>query len=858
MTLTISDPSGNATALAGEVAPAPRDSYQHRSAPETPDGPALPVFFDRTGKRLRYFVRGAAALIVIALVLVAVMVPVVLAPVWTAPDNRDIGFPRNFLATNDPEKVPVIGEGDDSIFHRVVRVVWQDDRCPETSNQLRCPHLNLVDPVTNAELRPATDEEMQAIGGSCASFCPAAYAIERYGHPADHQLMLTFDDGPDPAFTPQVLDVLSREQVPATFFVVGEHVVEHPDLFRRIIREGHMAGNHTMTHPRSFDAQSDLRNREELIGNDHVMRATAGYATTLFRIPHGDPEHNALALLQAQQLGYLHVDADLDSRDWAVEPGNDVALPPLDGNGHVVLMHDGGGDRAATVRMLEQFIAQAKQQGYTFTTLAPLLPANHLPTKGVAPGLADEATVLGLDAVIVGPRVLLGFLFWLGIGTLTVMSAVYLTLALVTRRRDKQRPWLDCPTENLPVVSVVLAAYNEEKVIQRTLAALRDQDYPPEKFEVIAVNDGSADRTLQILHSCASWWPHLRIVSQPNSGKSSALNNGVNHARNDATVIVTLDADTLFGPTTLGMLARHFAHNTGGQRVGAVAGHVKVGNRINILTAWQSLEYISGICVTRLAESMMGAIWIVPGACSAWRREALQRMGGFPGDTMAEDADATLMLHRLGYTIRQENEAVGYTEAPESIRDLAKQRKRWTYGNIQALWKHRVMVLRPKYGLLGMVSLPYALLSLLVPLVFLPLAVYSATASLAEGNWRSIALFAAFVALVHLIISVTAIAIARERWWHLLVVPIYRLIYEPLRAYLLVASAYRVIRGTAVQWDKLERRNSVRAAGEAAAGVGAPPREREVPPPACGGRSVGEQDVPADPRTHELVGSAAG
>jgi biofilm PGA synthesis N-glycosyltransferase PgaC len=691
----------------------------------------------------------------------------------------------------------------------------QDNSCPPGQVEAGCVLLNLVDPVTNQVLRPATEEEAATIGGSCASFCPAAYAIEKYGHPARHQLMLTFDDGPDATFTPQVLDVLSREHVPATFFVVGEHVVAHPDLFRRIIREGHMAGNHTVTHPHSFEEHSDLRNREELIGNDRIMRATAGYATTLFRIPNGDPEHNTLALLQAQQLGYLHVNIDLDTLDWAVDPGKDADVPPLDGEGHVVLMHDGGGDRAATVRLLQRFIAQAKQQGYSFTTLAPLLPANHQPTTGVRPGLGDQTTLFALSAFSVGPRMLLGFLFWLGIGSLTLMSALYLTLAVISHRRNARQTWPDYPDEELPFVSVVLAAYNEQAVIQRTLDQLRRSDYPSSQFEVVAVNDGSTDRTLEILRDYASRWRQLRVISQPNSGKSSALNNGVNHARAEATIIVTLDADTLFRQSTIRLLTRHFVRNTRSQRVGAVAGHVKVGNRINIITAWQSLEYISGICVTRMAENIMGAIWIVPGACSAWRREALQRMGGFPGDTMAEDADATLALHRLGYAVSQENAAIADTEAPATVLALVKQRKRWTYGNIQTLWKHRAMVLRPKYGLLGMVSLPYALLSLLVPLLFLPLSVIAAGTCIAAGNWRSIIVFAAFVAIVHLIISITAIAIARERWWHLLVVPIYRLIYEPLRAYLLVASAYRAIKGTAVQWDKLERRNSVHAVAEA-------------------------------------------
>jgi biofilm PGA synthesis N-glycosyltransferase PgaC len=296
----------------------------------------------------------------------------------------------------------------------------------------------------------------------------------------------------------------------------------------------------------------------------------------------------------------------------------------------------------------------------------------------------------------------------------------------------------------------------------------------------------------------------------------------------NSTVIVTLDADTLFRKSTIRMLARHFAQDAPRNRLGAVAGHVKVGNRRNILTAWQSLEYISGICVTRMAERLLNAISIVPGACSAWSREALEEIGGFCDDTMAEDCDATLCLQRRGYKILQENHAIADTEAPETIRALAKQRKRWTYGNLQALWKHRAMLFRPRYGVLGLVSLPYAALSLLVPLLFMPLTLVAAAVSVAAGNWHSIAWYAAFVLVLHMVISITAIAMARERAWHLLVVPIYRLIYEPLRAYLLYASTYRALKGTLVQWDKLERRNSVTVFAESsyrapAGGPGTPP-----------------------------------
>jgi cellulose synthase/poly-beta-1,6-N-acetylglucosamine synthase-like glycosyltransferase/peptidoglycan/xylan/chitin deacetylase (PgdA/CDA1 family) len=759
---------------------------------------SYPVFYDQTGKRLLRFFVVVLVSVFISTILPVRVIPIAFDPLWIVPTHQDSGFPRDFLKTVNGH-IPVLGNEDITAFSRVVRIVRQNDG----SNASWFPEkrFQLVDPFTEQVYRDATEDEKAAIGDS-------PLAIEHFGVPADRQLVLTFDDGPDATFTPQVLDILSREGVPATFFALGSQIVLHPDVFQRAVREGHMVGNHTMFHI-DFDGQTDFRNRTELIATDRVMRAAAGTGSRLFRIPKGDPDHNVLALLQSQQLGYLEVDNDIDTKDWKAAPNADLAVPRLDGRGHIVLMHDGGGDRAATLRMLEKLIAEAKGQGYTFSTLAPLVPPQYVPAKNIEASPADLATYHTLQFFERVPGMLLGFLFWFGMGSLTIMSFLYLVLALCCQYRQTRVKWSEFPDEKLPFVSVVLAAYNEEKVIRRTLAELRRSDYPVTKFEVIAVNDGSKDGTLSILEDVAREWPRLRVVNQRNSGKSSAMNNGIKHAFADATVIVTMDADTLFRTETIRMLARHFADDAGGKRVGAVAGHVKVGNRRNLITAWQSLEYISGICVTRMAERMLNAISIVPGACSAWSRDALNRIGGFCDDTMAEDCDATLHLQRLGYKILQENSAIADTEAPETIRALAKQRKRWTFGNIQALWKHRVMLFRPKYGVLGMIALPYSALSLLVPLLFMPLTFFAAGMSLAEGNWHSIALFAGLVAIVHMIISITAVAMARERPWHLLVVPIYRLIYEPLRAYLLYASAYRVIKGTIVQWDKLERRNSV-------------------------------------------------
>ncbi|WP_307857492.1 bifunctional polysaccharide deacetylase/glycosyltransferase family 2 protein [Paenarthrobacter sp. DKR-5] len=738
---------------------------------------------------------------VLAFVLGAVWVlPAATAPLHNAAQNQAVGYPRQLIASADRRNLPKIGPENGDI-DRIDLVDRRDGR------------VFLKDPFSDTIFREATPDEVKTIGNR-------PYVVESYGVPKDKTLMLTFDDGPDPRNTPALLDLLAAEKVPATFFVVGEMVVKNPDIFKRIVREGHMVGNHTMTHT-NFWANDDLHNRQELIGTDRVLRAMDNYATSLFRIPTGWPQNNALALLQAQQLGYLHLDADLDTLDWSYAPGQTIPVPKLDGKGHVVLMHDGGGDRAGSIAMLKKFIAEAKAQGYTFSTVQPLLTPQYVPQKAAKPVLADTATLSAMTATLVVPDVVVTWLFWFGIISLTTMSFLYIVLALVSWSRQRRHQWPALSDAELPFVSVVLPLYNEELVVAKTLDALRASDYPA--FEVVAVNDGSTDNTLAVLREYARSWPQLRVLDQPNGGKSMASNNGIANSR--GAIIVTLDGDTLFEPQTIRVLARHFVEKPSGKVVGAVAGQVKVGNRRNLLTAWQSLEYISGICVTRMAEGLVGAISIAPGACAAWRRDALLQVGGYSHDSMAEDADLTLSIQRLGYAIVQENAAVAWTEAPMTVKAFAKQRLRWTYGNIQALYKHRGMLFRSRYGVLGLVTLPYALISVVVPLIFMPMTFIVAGISLAHGEWQAIAIFAAFVAATHLLISLVAVIMVRESFLHLLIVPLYRLIYEPLRFYVVYGSIVQALRGRAVGWYRPERTNSVLMP----AGAGAPARPDAEP-----------------------------
>ena len=310
-------------------------------------------------------------------------------------------------------------------------------------------------------------------------------------------------------------------------------------------------------------------------------------------------------------------------------------------------------------------------------------------------------------------------LFVIAVTFVVVIGLGNCVIATVRRRRRNAVVWGSEDEEQVPV-SVVLAAYNEEQIIGRTLRSVLASKY--RLADVIVVNDGSKDRTAEKVKEIARRDSRVQLVEQGNTGKAGALNAGLGRASSE--IIVTLDADTLLTPETIDQLVRHLATDKTGQ-LGAVAGVVRVGNRRrNLLTRWQALEYLTQIGVERAAQDAMGAISIVPGACAAWRKVAIHAVGGFTDVTLAEDCDLSLSLHRAGWRVTQDDDAIAYTEAPETVDALLDQRTRWTFGSLQAIWKHRDLLFRSRYGLLGWYVLPQFALAIILPIVFLPFIVF--------------------------------------------------------------------------------------------------------------------------------------
>ena len=444
------------------------------------------------------------------------------------------------------------------------------------------------DPFTG-EVVPLTAEEVDAAG-------TGEYVIQRYGYAADttRTISLTFDDGPHPISTPQLLDVLSAEGVPATFFMTGSMAVQHPETVQRMVREGHAVGNHTLTHADLKDVGA-FRAREELVQTDRIIRSLTGQATTSFRLPYTgttseDIEDNTVGILRAQQLGYHLSGYDFETLDWSHGSGDAEAeaaaipLPEFDGRNITVLMHDGGAEnRAATVEYVKNhLIPAARAAGYTFRSMPQVQPVLRDAAQTITPSIWDRATATLAKAMYVWPTRVMHALFVFALAVVGAIGVSNTALA-IARRRSRTR--FDANVTVLPV-SIVIAAYNEEKVIRRTLETLLDSTYP--FTELLVINDGSTDRTAAEVEAMTPRDPRIRLINQPNRGKWAALNNGTAQARGD--ILVTLDADTVFTRDTVTNLVRQFAADPDG-RLGAVAGVVRVGNRErNLLTRWQALS----------------------------------------------------------------------------------------------------------------------------------------------------------------------------------------------------------------------------------------------------------------------------
>jgi len=610
---------------------------------------------------------------------------------------------------------------------------------------------------------------------------------------------LTFDDGPDPVWTPKVLDVLARHDAHGTFFVIGSRVNEHPALVRRMVTEGHEVGVHTFTHV-ELSTVPAWRRRLELTLSQNAIAGAAGVQTQLLRPPYASTPDAVTgidfdAMRDAAAAGYLVVLTDKDTEDWgsaSVDTMVKSALPDK-GAGAVVMFHDGGGDRSRTVAALDQLLTQLTAQKYKFLTVSEALGVRPAPapTGGVQfRGEALRAAQVSSSWLATAMTILLGLALALGIIRLVAQVPAAALHARHGRVRRRQRRLYLGP------VSVIVPAYNESANIANTVRSLIDNDYP--RFEVIVVDDGSTDNTAGIVARLGL--PGVRVIRQPNAGKPAALNTGIAASRGDLLVLV--DGDTVLAPDAIGQLVQRFAEDD----VGAVSGNTKVANRRGLLGRWQHLEYVVGLNLDRRMFELGECMPTVPGAIGAFRREALADVGGVSASTMAEDTDLTMAVIRAGWRVVYEDAAIAWTEAPSTVCQLWRQRYRWSYGTMQAMWKHRRSIMESgPAGRLGRRGLAYLLLfQVLLPFVGPAVDVFAAYGLMFLPVWQVAGVWLGFVGL-QAITAAYALRLDRERLRPLWALPLQQLFYRQLMYLIVVQSAVTAVTGMRLRWHRVAR-----------------------------------------------------
>ncbi|HSU80049.1 MAG TPA: polysaccharide deacetylase family protein, partial [Candidatus Angelobacter sp.] len=633
---------------------------------------------------------------------------------------------------------------------------------------------------------------------------PTSYEVFQYGKPKTKQVVLSFDDGPNPTYTPKILDILDKNHIKGAFFIVGKNAEMHPELIKRMYNEGHEIGSHTFTHP-NVASISPFQTRMELNANQRLFEEITGHSMTLFRPPYvadAEPRTRSelLPVLRAQDLGYTMVGELNDSEDWHSTSSQEIVKRVLNQlpQGNVILFHDAGGDRSNTVKALPIIIKELKKRGYTFTTISHLVGKSD---NQIMPKVSDNPYLVYDTAVF---KVMQGWHFGLSYLFYSAILLGLLRLALfvfLSRKQVKRSKETYVDPHFTPYVSVVIAAYNEEKVICKTINSILSSDYPA--FEVLVIDDGSKDNTATVVQDTYATHPLVRLIKKTNGGKSSAVNIGFKEAKGE--IVVALDADTLIAENAISLLSNHFKN----EEVAAVSGNVKVGNKGNLLTNWQHIEYVTGFNLERRAFAALNCITVVPGAIGAWRKKAVEEAGYFKEDTLAEDTDITLTLLRHGKKIEFEEKAYAFTEVPEDIKSLAKQRYRWVYGTLQCLWKHRNALFNKKHYSLGFIGLPnmwlfqyiYQVISPIADLLFI-IALFS------PHPGKAVIAFILFY-LLDFFTSLYAFRLEKENPRPLASLFLQRILYKQLMTYVVIKSLVSAIKGVTVGWNKLKRKGNV-------------------------------------------------
>jgi cellulose synthase/poly-beta-1,6-N-acetylglucosamine synthase-like glycosyltransferase/peptidoglycan/xylan/chitin deacetylase (PgdA/CDA1 family)/spore germination protein YaaH len=640
---------------------------------------------------------------------------------------------------------------------------------------------------------------------------PTKYVIRRYGY-AHKKVVLTFDDGPDPDYTPRILDILEKEKVPAAFFVVGSMVEKNIPLLKRIYKSGYEIGNHTYLHP-DISQISLQRVSLELNATRKLIESVTGRSTILFRAPfNADAEPQTIAevipVAQSRLENYINIGESIDPHDW--EPGVTAdsiiarTIAQKD-NGSMILLHDAGGDtREETVKALPAIIRYFKKNGYEFTTIADVLGKSK---DELMPVIKEDANTRITDklydffviGMFYGNRFLL-YVFLTAI-FLAIGRIVLIAILAIRQNADNSKVKKRKAPAVMYPVSIIVPAYNEEVTAAKTIQSLLRTEY--HAYEIIFIDDGSKDNTYEVVNNAYSNHPLVKVLTKPNGGKASALNFGIMHAKYDH--VICIDADTQLKNDAVYHLMACFTDD----EIGAVAGTVKVGNETNIITRWQAIEYITSQNMDRRAFDLLNSITVVPGAIGAFSKAAIFKAGGFTYDTLAEDCDLTMRILKQGYIVRNSDDAIAYTEAPETVGMLLKQRFRWSFGVIQSFWKNRDALFNRKYNFFGMVGMPNILIFQIILPLFSPIAdLVMIFGLLSDKPGKILIYYLAFI-IVDFIVSIIAFWMEKEDYKKLVYIIPQRFVWRQLMYYVLFKSIRRALKGELSGWGVLKRSGNV-------------------------------------------------
>jgi cellulose synthase/poly-beta-1,6-N-acetylglucosamine synthase-like glycosyltransferase/peptidoglycan/xylan/chitin deacetylase (PgdA/CDA1 family) len=660
-------------------------------------------------------------------------------------------------------------------------------------------------------------------------------------HP--NEVSLSFDDGPDPTWTPKILKILKEKNVVGTFFMIGSEAQNNVGVMRQVYREGHEIGNHTWFHP-DISEISNSSVDLELNLTERLFAAELGVQPLYFRPPYSidqEPDTNdqAAPADRIQNLGYIIIGDKIDTDDWDENPPKspqeitDSVFQQIADmqtrtwmRGSIILLHDGGGDRAATVAALPILIDALRARGYKIVPVSALMGKTR--AEVMPPLNKHQRWEARIDSVAFFVWAFFNHfviaVFFVGDILMSARLIIIGVFAVIDRLRKRKN---FAGPDYAPRVAVLIPAYNEEKVIVRTIRSVMMSNY--KNIRIIVIDDGSKDNTYRA--ACDAYPAdiasgRLTVLNKPNGGKADALNYAL--ARTNEEIYVGIDADGVIAHDAITKLVCHFAN----PEIGAVAGNAKVGNRVNLWTRWQALEYITSQNFERRALDLFDVVMVVPGAIGAWRTQAVKDGGGYHTNTVAEDADLTMNLLEQGYAVIYEDSALAFTEAPVNMDGLMRQRFRWSFGILQAIFKHRGAIARRRA--MGLFALPNTLIfQILLPLFspFIDLMFFAGvinyiydrhfhpeTASAASFE----KLLAFFLAFLVIDFAASALAFTLERKhpaskgdaWLLFHIWIQRFTYRQVFSIVLFKTVKRAIDGKPFAWDKLDRTATMSKATE--------------------------------------------